>query len=127
MFLMKFLLNIAIREYPVWKKWETDYIVKIFYFPSSRVDTIFCRQVSFFSRQYVPLYGQIDHRRRQNAAKHFRVSSKAACPHYRRISDVRAKWFMKDFLPELETISTGATAISVTVIWSNQLHVIICN
>lgn len=51
----------------------------------------------------------------------------AASPHYRRISDVRARWFMKDFLPKLETISTGATAISVTVIWSNQPHVIICN
>ena len=61
------------------------------YFSTSRVDTIFHRRVSFFSRQYVPLYGQIDHRRRQNAAKHFRVSSEAASPYYRRISDVRAK------------------------------------
>lgn len=46
------------------------------YFSTSRIDTIFYRRVSFFSRQYVPLYGQIDHRRRQYAAKHFRVSPK---------------------------------------------------
>lgn len=79
---------------------------------------------SFFSSPAIePLRGQIDHRRRRNAARHFQVSS----PHYRRILDVRAKWFMKDFLPEPKTILTGATAISVTVIWSNQPYVIICN